>query len=229
MNVRLLIAPRSGYLFEWHGCLGLYDRNFGAVEAVGERLKLTFTFENDREGFQGIAPEFIPVLWGERHYLVPADDVIGFCNEVNTGAEPRAGVHGQYLLRRGDEMRKAEGWPGLPAEYLGALLQRPVQATVVGIGAVTLRPSVCEWFFEDTSLTIDAGRRAGLRAGMRLYVIEPTGLVEWIDLTQVEEFRSDGIHTRCTDPSGPALARGWRVSTHAPWRPFSVDPTQSPR
>src|SRR5262245_43325767 len=36
-NVSLALAPRAGFVFEWHGCLGLYDRNFGAVEEVNGR------------------------------------------------------------------------------------------------------------------------------------------------------------------------------------------------
>ena len=27
VNTSVIIAPKAGYVFEWHGCLGLYDRN----------------------------------------------------------------------------------------------------------------------------------------------------------------------------------------------------------
>jgi hypothetical protein len=79
VNTSLVLAPSSGYVFEWHGCLGLYDRNYGVVAWTNSRVCLSFTFENTRKGFQGIAPELIPVPWGARQYLVPADDIIGFC------------------------------------------------------------------------------------------------------------------------------------------------------
>jgi hypothetical protein len=59
VNVSLILAPKSGYVFEWHGCLGLYDRNYGAVTLKDRRIRLSFTFPNKREGFQGIAEEFI--------------------------------------------------------------------------------------------------------------------------------------------------------------------------
>src|SRR5580658_2242417 len=51
-NVSLLIAPSTGYVFEWHGCMGLYDRNFGTATETNSRIRLSFTFPNKREGFQ---------------------------------------------------------------------------------------------------------------------------------------------------------------------------------
>lgn len=70
VNVRLFIAPKSGYVFEWRGCLGLYDRNFGAVTVANGRLRLSFAYPNKREGFKGIAEQLVPIRWGERAYLV---------------------------------------------------------------------------------------------------------------------------------------------------------------
>lgn len=31
VNVELTLAPKSGFAFTWHGCLGLYDMNYGNV------------------------------------------------------------------------------------------------------------------------------------------------------------------------------------------------------
>ena len=57
------------------------------VSRHGE-LHLSFTFANTQECFR-LAEEFIPVSWGQRKYLIPSGDVVGFCNEVNAGNEPR--------------------------------------------------------------------------------------------------------------------------------------------
>ncbi|OGV42527.1 MAG: hypothetical protein A2X46_04470 [Lentisphaerae bacterium GWF2_57_35] len=59
VNVSLLLAPGAGYVFEWHGCLGLYDRNYGHVTETNGRIRLSFAFKNERKGFQGIAEEFV--------------------------------------------------------------------------------------------------------------------------------------------------------------------------
>ncbi len=40
VNTFLTIAPKSGFVFEWHGCLGLYDRNYRAVAWTNNRSDL---------------------------------------------------------------------------------------------------------------------------------------------------------------------------------------------
>jgi hypothetical protein len=180
------------------------------------RIRLSFTFENQREGFQGIAPELIPISWGSRRYLIPGDDLVGFCNNINQGREPRMGSHGFHLLRRGDEKKKVTGFPKVPDEYRHYLLPNPIEATIIAVGSYTTRPSVVEWKFKDTPVTLDAGLKEGLRVGMELVVTKPSGMVESVRITKVEENRSEGIMIQAGEEEpGPEV--GWRLSTQAPW------------
>jgi hypothetical protein len=216
VNTSLVLAPSSGYVFEWHGCLGLYDRNYGVVAWTNSRVCLSFTFENTRKGFQGIAPELIPVPWGARQYLVPADDIIGFCNNINEGREPRMNAHGFYLMRRGDEKKKVIGFPKVPDEYRPYLLAKPIEAIIIAVGPYTTRPSVVEWKFKDTPVTLDAGAKQGLRMGMELVVTKPRDTVESVRITRVEEKRSEAIMIQAGEEEpGPEV--GWRLSSQAPW------------
>jgi hypothetical protein len=217
VNISLIIAPKSGYLFEWHGCLGLYDRNYGAVTNVNGRLRLSFTFENPQKGFHGIAEEFIPVKWGRRSYLIPSDDVIGFCNAVNSASEPREAQLGRYLLRQGDEKIKVSGEPTVPAEYRTYLLKSPVHAEIIKVGPPTTRPSVCDWKFKDTPVTLNAGKNSGLLPGMELDVIYPNFVVESVKIKSVRDNAAEGIMTQAGEESiGPKV--GWKLSTLPRWR-----------
>jgi hypothetical protein len=216
VNISLAIAPDSGYVFEWHGCLGLYDRNYGSATWSDGRIRLSFTFDNKRGGFRGIAPVFIPVSWGPRRYLIPEDDAVGFCNSVNDGREPRMGIHGFYLLRRGDEKKDVAGFPNVPDRFRAYLLTEPIEATIVAVGAVTIRPSVAEWKFKDTAVTLDAGTEKGVRVGMELVVTQPEHTVQSVQITKVEVQRSEAIMTQIGEEQ-PAPEAGWRVSTEAPW------------
>jgi len=223
VNTSLSIAPKSGFVFEWHGCLGLYDRNYGAVVSTNDRLRLSFTFENQQKGFQGIAPELIPVQWGERRYLVPADDVVGFCNRVNDGSEPRDGAHGFFLLRKGDEKKQVAGSPKVPKEFEPYLLSEPIVAEIVSVRAYKTRPSVVEWKFKDTPVILNAGSKKGLRPGMELLVTKPSNVVESVRITKVTENQSEAVMIQAgEDEPGPKA--GWRVSTRAPWRVLKVKP-----
>jgi hypothetical protein len=66
-----------------------------------------------------------PISWGSRRYLIPADDLVDFCNSINGGREPRTGSHGFHLLRRGDEKKKVTLFPKVPDEYKQYLLAKP--------------------------------------------------------------------------------------------------------
>lgn len=217
VNVSLLLAPTSGYLFEWHGCTGLYDRNYGSVESRNEELRLSFTFPNIREGFQDIAPEFLRVHWGNREYLIPSDDIIGFCNDVNSGTEPRNFVHGRHLLREGDEKKHVEGFPTLPPKFKPYLLARPVDAEIIGIGTSTTRPSITrEWSFKDTKIVLNVGNGDRVLPGMEFYVIEPEDVVESLLVKSVEDGKSIAMLTQMDDDA-VKVEVGWKLSTRPRW------------
>lgn len=211
-NISVTLAPSAGYVFEWHGCFGLYDRNYGAITPANGRLRLSFTFKNTREGFEGIAPELVVVPWGERRYLVPSDDLIGFCNHVNKGAEPRTTADGFYLLRRGDENKDVRHFPEIPTEYRDYLLSTPVETTVLAVGRSTSRQIVPGVKFKDTQLTLEAGSKQGLKVGMEIVVVQPTDVFDSVRITSVSDRRAEAVMTqygeRARDPKP-----GWRLST----------------
>jgi hypothetical protein len=212
-NTTLMLAPASGCLFEWRGCVGLYDRNYGAVTCSDGRLRLSLKLPNDQDGFVGIEEEFLPVVWGERKYLVPSDDIVGFCNAVNEGAEPRKAAQGFFLLRRGDEQIEAEGLPAVPNEFNPYLLTRPIEAEIVRVGDRTARPIRGDW---QTRVTMNCGRSSGLLKGMTLHVIEPDDLIESVDVTQVGEEQSEAVMTQSGEDE-PSPKVGWQLSTRCRW------------
>ena len=226
-NVSLILSPKAGYVFEWHGCLGVYDRNYGSVTAVDGILRLSFTFENERKGFQGIASEFIPISWGSRKYLIPSNEVVGFCNEVNARAEPRDDLHGRYLLRVGDEKKTVTGWPKLPRQYEAYLLERPVEAKITKLSRPTTRPSAGNWNFRDTVVKLDAGRADRLLVGMELHVIYPEHVVESARVIKVDDHAAEAVMTQIgEDEPGPRI--GWRLSTLPSWRRQQVPRATQP-
>jgi len=167
VNVDLAVAPQNGFVFRWHGCLGLYDLNYGSLAISGEKIRLLFTYSNKREGFQGIAAELIPVHWGDRHYLIPSDGFVKFANAVNAGTEPNRffGRSYEFLLRSGDEERPISGQPPLPQEYATYLLEKPITARIISAGESHLTHSS-----RFTGITLNVGIADGLKKGMELYV-----------------------------------------------------------
>jgi hypothetical protein len=206
VNVSLVIAPGAGFVFRWSGCLGLYDLNYGGIAVTGGRIKLSFEHPNRPDGAMGIDPELIPVLWGERHYLVGSAEMKEFANAVNSGIEPRNGLHGLFLLRRGDEKKAATGDPLIPAEYRGLLLTVPITARISRIGESQLAKA--EWCpsgqFRTTPVTLDAGTEKGVQEGMEFYVAHSRRYVSPLHVIKVEARSSETKVVQCTGDPPPS-------------------------
>jgi len=206
-NVSLSLAPISGFAFEWHGCMGLYDRNFGLVEEYPDRLEFQFQFPNDRSGFQGLDPVVVPVCWGERHYLIPQTQLEEFCRDVNKGWEPRAEVHGFYLLREGDEEKPAPGLPSVPPEVRPLLLEAPIEASVIRVGESWQKDE----HYIATRLTLDKGAKEGIAKDMWMRLLNP----DQHCIVRIDEVETDSCSGVMTTPMRyyvpPEI--GWRFSS----------------
>lgn len=99
-NLSLLISE-SSFVITAPGCLGMYARAYGTVEANSERAVLHYEFQ---EGFllgRGFPEELVIVQWEDRVYLIPPDMGPAFLDDVRAGVEPRSRRLGLHLLRTG--------------------------------------------------------------------------------------------------------------------------------
>ena len=210
VNVSLALAPESGFVFSWHGCLGLYDLNYGDIAFNGGTVKLLFRYPNTRKGFEGIASELLPVRWGERHYLIALDGIVDFTNAINAGTEPSrlfGGRSGEFLLRRGDEKKEVSGLPNLPNEYLSYILREPIKTKISSVLETRVQESR-----RITYVALAAGRAEGLRKGMELYVHSPCNIYASAIVTAVDEHSARAVieQVELTDAT-PSI--NWRLST----------------
>ena len=212
VNVSLLLAPESGFVFIWRGCLGVYDRNYGPVTQDGDDVTLHCEFANHRQGFRGIATSLRPIRWGERRYLIPDDQMIEFCNAVNSGVE-RDGASGRFLIRirDGERVRPVVGNPELPEPYARLLLEDEIRGTVTEIRETTTRSGRSGIKFINTDVTLDIGTAQGVFEGMELYVHE-TESIQTVRVTKAGE-RTSVAHVQRIDSPRPRAKVGWKVSS----------------
>ena len=210
----LILAPGAGYLFELHGCCGLYHRNYGSITETNGIIRLSFTFSNEWAGTRAIAEEYVPVSWGERCYLIPPDDIVDFCNEVNDAyLEPRRDALGFFLMRDGDGKKVVWGLPSVPETYRPYLLTNPITARIIGIGSaasVITNANRSAW---NTTLTLDAGRARGLLKSMTMRVVERPWVS--VQVTKVDDRASEAVMTQF-DENREKLKKGWQLSTQWP-------------
>lgn len=131
-NCTLEISPDGRFIYKRCSCEAVTDQAVGTASFDDGRLMLKP--EQPRANWpRGTSDVLVPVTWGQRLYLVPQDDIVGFSNHVNRGLEPvTRGSMGSYYLREGDWDRPATGKPELPHEWKNRLLEAPITGEVAG-------------------------------------------------------------------------------------------------
>ncbi len=112
-NLRLTLNPDGTFSSTWQGCLGTYAEVIGrAFLRDGELVLEPSSKEGEME--KGWDTPFLPVRWGERQYLIPANRIFDFANQIHRGNEPRTSSFGDVYLREGDWDKPVTGEPDLP-------------------------------------------------------------------------------------------------------------------
>jgi hypothetical protein len=221
-NLSLLIADQTGFAIAWHGCLGLYGANEGLIQRGKDgRLILDFRWRNDPDEFGNFPKELIPVRWGERRYLIDANDVPGFINQIHWGLEPRDTAFGDHFLQRGDEQRPALGLPALPEQWAQQLRTEPALYRVSSVRAEPALDTADKRCVRSAELRLDAlDHRHSPARGIELRKLDAiastSASVERIDAGQVIARWQRGFGD--CEPDDQPPQQGETLSTGA-WRP----------
>lgn len=146
----------------WGGCIRFVEEARGHARVTNGRVEFRFLGKDGE--LSGESCEALPVWWGDRLYLLGAEDVPRFCNAVNWGHEPREEMYireSPVLVR--DRLRNdchvdepvPQSAPLLPAEIDRCILRRKLVAHLVAEGP-------------DGTWLADAGSDKGVFVGMRL-------------------------------------------------------------
>lgn len=218
VNVLISLAPQSGAVATWHGCLGLYAAGYAPILPTDHgTLALKFAPAKEGPGLE-FPHEVRPVRWGDRHYLIATDKLAEFANAINSGLEPRGSSSpGFFLLREGDQEKPVVGLPDLPAEYLAWIRTEPTEFRVDKVQTIREEggKESC-----DRDVTLRFPRQADdlLKPGMELQLTRPD-VYGHATVTRVAEtsFEAefDGYSTSpCKDHQDLPRA-GWRFTTGA--------------
>ena len=209
-NVTLVLAPNEGFVYQWSGCLGVYAENRGAIVEEGGVLELR---PEVMEGDNFRLPRNLRLVkWGERRYLIDPNRIIAFCNEINSGREPRSGPYGSYFLDKPEAPAKGE--PDIPRDFLGFILKQPLNPRVVAVTNVTEAPDMEDWTKRITHVTLDMGRLDGVFVGMSLHLPDYRTLND-IEVTAVEDRSCQAVVIQRGSKLGRKLKPGDGLSTRA--------------
>jgi len=155
---------------------GLYDRNYGAVTWTNDRVTFHSRWRREKRLSGNCARAFLSP-WGERRYLVPVDDVVRLLQPSERWERTRGGVHGVYLLRKGDEKKPVSGSPKFQRISRSISFPSRSKAEVIAVGAYKTRPSVVDWKFR-TLRGPQCRHQQGFRTEWKLLVNRTINVVE---------------------------------------------------
>ena len=144
--------------------------DMGTVKVKGDRIALVS--ESPTNGWGLMPEEYVVVPWDKQVFLGEPNELLAFCNEVNSGQLRRYRPSGQVLLRVEDfDKPRPTGFPQVPTEYKDYLLKTPITGSVIKMGED--KEDVAVWgqasLRSGTSLSLNVGKKDGVRAGMRFY------------------------------------------------------------
>lgn len=170
-NFRIAIAQKAGFVFWSEGCMGLYEVSYGTYKEEHGHLRLK---RENAKGKSELDPVLYPIRWGGRRYLIPDNEVVRFCNKVNSGSpcNPR---DAKFFCHVDDGKKNTKGEPTIPKKYKEYLLEEPITGIITWAGEPKLRNDgdrLLKLLNEVTRVRIDCGSEDGIRVGMRMHRVE---------------------------------------------------------
>lgn len=156
-GANLILSPKGNFVFSTsRDLVGAPSRGNKGIARMRDGVLVLAPEEPlvADEDWQRLPQRLVPVQWSRRTYLIPETDerLLGFCNSINLGYEPRESQFGAPFLRTGDEKSPAVGLPDLPTKWRRYLLAKPVWCKVISVSG--------------ESAKIDKGAKSGLKPGM---------------------------------------------------------------
>jgi hypothetical protein len=135
-------------------------------------------------------------------FLVAVEDVVGFCNDVNSGVYESEFRFTRTYARGLNGEQKLHGLPDLPEPWKGYLLKAPVVGEVVAVSG-------------DGKAKVDLGTKDGLYAGMPLSARDGGGTYWTLKVESTDE-TSAVVSRQYPDTDTEPLRTGLKVASRFP-------------
>ena len=124
VNISLIIAPDSGFVYTHRGCLGLYGFGCGSVEFDKKNIILHYDIIDGLDtGFSKLP--LVPIKWGESSYLIEINKIAKYANyaeeilyEIESTKEKRLNSffssNYDFLLKQVGKQLAISGPPDIP-------------------------------------------------------------------------------------------------------------------
>lgn len=224
-------SPKVGFVYlNFYTCLPeLRGLDYGSALATPNYILLT----SQSSKLNGQTVKYLPVKWGERHYLIPEKEVAEFYRFVaGYGWKKDEYVTFDFLLKNDDIEKPLFGMPVFPRGY-ERFVKKPIEAEITKISRREIKTEQSydgsPVYKSHTFVRLNVGTANGVKPGMTFNVVESEDY-EKVELLQIGRNSSIGVLIRALDEnkqetfknwqtdeikSYPSIAVGWKVSTRS--------------
>jgi hypothetical protein len=169
-------AVRSGNDFH----RGVERVNYGNANFNGNLLTLSPEYLEKNKHNYAISTTFVPIKWGQQHWLIPSDKLNQFIYAVNSGDYDEIA---SFFVKEEDIKKPNEGLPDVPKEYRKYLNRKPIKAKATNV-------KINNAAYSDYTFTLNVGRTDGVIEGMKFYLIKIKDVFIKAEVTDVERHKS---------------------------------------
>jgi hypothetical protein len=210
VTTHLAWSPTSGFIVWWENCSRpwLARVNYGRAELTNGALRITPELSEDSPGSFPISAEYIPVRWGEQHFLIPSDKMINFVYAANSNS---VGQVESFLMKIADYEKERKGLPNVPPPYRQYLNRKPIIGAISGFGSRSKT-----WY---PNVILNVGRAHGVVPEMKFYLSRPGRHFMVLSIMKVQDRTSEAsveLASSRNDGKGIRPRIGWKVSSRAP-------------
>lgn len=174
-NVHICIGPSGNVSYEWYGCEGLYDGNYGKiVERLPDGMRIKWEIDPSFSTYHEVSERMYFVTHAEDRFVISTDQLLDFVNAFNEGGFRRERLPAARLrefadwsLRR-DAVRDRNALPTLPAPYDKYVLREPTEWTIESMDIGSTETVTGEVKTLTASARIKGGSDQGAFVGMEL-------------------------------------------------------------
>ncbi|MFN7314784.1 MAG: hypothetical protein ACK5P8_00235 [Phycisphaerae bacterium] len=174
-NVHICIGPSGDIAYQWYGCMGLYDGNYGKiVERLPDGVRIKWEIDPSLSTYRQVSERMYFVTQATDRFVISTYQLLDFVNAFNEGGFGRENLpaarlrqHDDWSLRR-DAAMNFNALPTLPAPYDAYILRTPTEWTIESIDIARTEPVTGEVKSLTASARIKGRSDQGAFIGMEL-------------------------------------------------------------